>query len=285
LIEQFGGELGRTQLQKLLFLYGQQNDDQVYEFIPYKYGCYSFQAYADKQKLTKQGLLTDSERWQLATCSETTYRSQLKHPECRGLWQLHKQFGNHSRDDLIRYVYATHPYYATRSVVAETLLSPEQLACVRAAEPRVQGTCICSIGYEGLSLENYLNRLIRHGVRMVCDVRKNPLSRKFGFSKATLTHALENLNIEYRHFSQLGIVSDKRCQLKTQADYDALFDDYEKTTLPAEQAAIKTIAKLLEEQERIALICFEKFPQQCHRTRVLNAVLAESTKRIPVYGE
>ena len=178
-----------------------------------------------------------------------------------------------------------YPYYATRSVIAEGLLSPEELARVRAAEPCVQGSCICSIGYEGLSLENYLNRLLRHGVRVVCDVRKNPLSRKFGFSKTTLKYALENLGIEYRHFPQLGIVSDKRRKLTCQADYDALFADYERTTLPPEQTTIKTLAKLLEEKERIALLCFEKLPQQCHRTRVLNAVLAYSTEGVPVYGE
>ena len=107
LLEQFDGELGRTQLQKLLFLYGQQAEDPVYEFVPYKYGCYSFQTHADKQKLTEQGLLSDSERWQLTTCSGTTYRGLLGYKERKALWLLQKQFGKYSRDDLTRHVYAT----------------------------------------------------------------------------------------------------------------------------------------------------------------------------------
>ena len=32
---------------------------------------------------------------------------------------------------------------------------------------------LCTIGYEGRTLENYLNRLIRDGVTQLCDVRRN----------------------------------------------------------------------------------------------------------------
>ena len=40
-----------------------------------------------------------------------------------------------------------------------------------------------TLGYEGLRLEDWLARLRAHAVAAVCDVRRNPVSRKPGFSR------------------------------------------------------------------------------------------------------
>ena len=47
-------------------------------------------------------------------------------------------------------------------------------------------------------------------IGLLCDVRKNPLSRKFGFSKKKLKHITETVGIKYVHIPELGIESDKR---------------------------------------------------------------------------
>ena len=39
-----------------------------------------------------------------------------------------------------------------------------------------------TLGHEGHSLESYLNRLLKPGTSVLCDVRLNPLSRKFGLT-------------------------------------------------------------------------------------------------------
>ena len=46
-----------------------------------------------------------------------------------------------------------------------------------------------TIGYEGLSLEQYIVTLLINDVRVLCDVRKNAYSQKFGFSKNQLAKA------------------------------------------------------------------------------------------------
>ena len=102
---------------------------------------------------------------------------------------------------------------------------------------------------------------------------KNPLSRKYGFSKRTLQNACESLNIKYIHFPELGIVSEKRQNLKTQKDYNILFDEYDKTVLEEQSNALKLLSDLLNNYKRIALTCFEAAPQKCHRSRVANAVI------------
>lgn len=285
LLETFDGELTRTSLQKLLFLYCEQNADPVYEFVPYKFGCFSFQAAADQRKLVANGVLSDDDRWCLT--SKTGVLDALPYAERDAFWRLKKRFGQMPQRDLVRHVYNAYPYFATRSEIAHDYLSDEEMKAVRRAAPKADTVTasVCSIGYEGLTLEGYLNRLVRHGVRLVCDVRKNPLSRKFGFSKTALNGALEHMGIEYRHFPELGIVSDKRQALDSQADYDRLFEEYEQTTLNDGDSAVTKIADLLHEKKHVALLCYEKLAVQCHRTRVANAVLARYDDACQVYTE
>lgn len=55
LVQCFGGSLGKTQLEKMLKLYTQKQEKPDFHFVPYKYGCYSFQAAADISTMQKYG--------------------------------------------------------------------------------------------------------------------------------------------------------------------------------------------------------------------------------------
>jgi len=79
-----------------------------------------------------------------------------------------------------------------------------------------------------------VNNLIKNDVRLLCDVRKNPLSRKFGFSKGNLSILLPKLGIKYMHIPELGIVSKNRKTLAITEDYKVLFRQYTKTLLEKE---------------------------------------------------
>ncbi|WP_022708770.1 hypothetical protein [Bartonella bovis] len=59
LLQEFGGCLSNIDFQKYLFLFTQWEEKQSYEFVPYKYGCFSFQSYADKRKLIALSMLSD----------------------------------------------------------------------------------------------------------------------------------------------------------------------------------------------------------------------------------
>ena len=132
---------------------------------------------------------------------------------------------------------------------------------------------LLSIGYEGITLETYINKLIINDVHVLCDVRKNAFSQKYGFSKSQLQKACEGVGIRYVHIPELGIESDKRLELHSQTDYDTLFQDYEKTTLKNNHIALLKVRDLIVKDKRVALTCFEKNPLQCHRTRVANALM------------
>lgn len=274
LLDALGGGVGGLDFQKLLFLYCQElQQTPSYEFIPYRYGGFSFTSYADKRRLIERGLLADDERaWKLTKAGFTaaTVEPLVK----QQMDKFARQNAGLRGDALVAEVYRRHPYYATRSEMAERLLGNDaaMLTAVKAARPAKGKPGVCTIGYEGRSLEGYLNHLIQNGATLLCDVRRNPLSRKYGFSKGTLAKGCEGVGIRYEHLPELGISSEDRRGLETQADYNALFAVYEREALPRQPEALERIRQWVKEDERVALTCFERLPQQCHRRCVAEAV-------------
>jgi hypothetical protein len=274
LLDVLGGNVGGLDFQKLLFLYCQeQRQSSVYEFVPYRFGGFSFTSYADKRRLMERGLLADDERaWNLTEPGRAVAQAATR---SRKDLEIFARRHKHLRGDLlVGEAYRRYPYHATRSEIAGRVLSkePEVLATIAAARPTPGKPGICTIGYEGRSLEGYLNLLIRAGVTVLCDVRRNPLSRKYGFSKKTLAKGCEGVGIRYEHLPELGIASAERRELKTQEDYERLFATYKREALPMLSGPLGQIGQWVDERERIALTCFEARPQQCHRHCVAEAL-------------
>jgi hypothetical protein len=279
-LDALGGRAGNLDFQKLLFLYCQEPDSAgPYEFVPYKFGAFSFSCYADRRKLVERGLLAEGDdSWQLTT--------QGKKVVGRTQDLLLSAFARRHRglrgDSLVAETYRRFPYYATRSEIAERVLRGDRAALgkIEAARPDAsKGVAVSTIGYEGRTLESYLNELLRAGVTLLCDVRRNPISRKYGFSKRTLATGCEGVGIGYEHLPELGIASEQRRDLDTQADYDALFAEYERDSLPQQADALSKIRAWVRSGARVALTCYERLPHQCHRHCVAEALERESGKK------
>lgn len=272
LLQSFGGELKNIDLQKYLFLFTQLcQQEKSYEFVPFKYGCFSFQSYADRKRMIELGAISaNSDYWQLEATSD--YLGLLQEGERKKLTEFSKRYSSLKGDALVREIYVKYPYYAINSEIAPRLLTQDELEKVAQARPAQTEHCFFTIGYEGKSFEHYLNQLIRNNVKVLCDVRKNPLSRKFGFSKKALSDALNRLGIGYVHIPALGIASEKRQELHTQTDYNLLFNEYEKTTLRSNRDAIDQLVQVVDDKKRVAITCFELDQCMCHRGRVALAL-------------
>jgi uncharacterized protein (DUF488 family) len=273
LLDALGGKHLATDFQKYLFLFTQLCEkDHSYDFVPYRFGCYSFQASADKQKLIEKGYLKDTTGWEIAK-SDLNYTKVLNKDFEKKLSLFIDRFGTMRGKKLIKYVYDNFPYYAINSEITKEHLDAEGLEKVIRARPTTRRKPIFStIGYEGNSVETYLNKLLENDIRMLVDVRKNPISRKYGFSKKTLSSLLGKMGIEYVHIPELGIQSSDRQELNTQTDYDKLFERYENTVLKDQQGSLQKLLDLFNDNKRIAITCYEENPQQCHRSRVALAI-------------
>lgn len=273
LVDALGGDIGGQDFQKLLLLYClEEAENPPYEFVPYKFGGFSFTSYADKRRLIEKGFLADESRaWRLTPAGKTVTVQESLHAMAR---RFSRRYEGLRGDALVAETYRRHPYYAIRSEIAERVLAgdAESLDAIEAARLQKRNPGLCTIGYEGRSLEGYLNLAIGDGVTVLCDVRRNPLSRKYGFSKSTLMNGAAGVGIRYEHMPELGIASEARRELKTQADYDALFDAYVRESLPRQLKSLTRIMGWIEKGDRVALTCYERLPEQCHRTSVGNAL-------------
>lgn len=273
LLELFGGKMSAIQMQKYLFLFTHEQINKAFSFIPYKYGCFSFQANQDMTTLGTYGYVVEAEKEYELTPKSSNYLAQLDLFDQQAMYSVYEQFGQMSQDELIRHIYVKYPFYAINSTIADQLLTPEQMEKVYAQRRHKDGKQLYTIGYEGVALEDYIKRLILEDVHVLCDVRKNAYSQKYGFNKSQLEKACEGVGIKYIHVPDLGIESNQRQDLRSQHDYDVLFAEYERTVLPHNQDALMYVRGLLDSDERIALTCFEKNPMQCHRSRVAKALM------------
>lgn len=271
LIQLLGGELEKLRIQKLLFLYSQKKKNPEYEFVPYKFGCYSFSAKADLNTMVKNGSLLENENFFIKNNQDDFVKS-LKVEDKKLITEVVQLYGNMNSNSLIKHTYINFPYYAINSTIADKVLDEKQLEKVINSRKEGNETILFTIGYEGVSLENYLNKLVTNDVKLLVDVRKNSLSMKFGFSKSLLKKYCESLGIEYIHIPEVGINSDQRKELNTQQDYDALFEVYKKTTLKETDSYQAGIVELLTKHKRIALTCFEADICQCHRKPLAEAI-------------
>jgi uncharacterized protein (DUF488 family) len=200
--------------------------------------------------------------------------NQVSREDQAHIKQLFRRYKSFSLNELIRETYIKYPYFAINSEILDKLLSSEEKSKVKSSIKTNNSTELFTIGYEGISIEKYLNKLIVNDVRLLCDVRKNPISRKIFFSKSRLKKYVEALGIKYLHIPELGINSSLRRDLKSQKDYNELFDRYEDETLKNEKESLSNIWQLLEKNKRIALTCFEDTHIRCHRGRIADSLIA-----------
>ena len=277
LMELLGNWMPSIQIQKLVFLLTDSQEERVYDFMPYRYGCYSMQLSQDLRNLTKDGYLICEEdgtthKYKIAR-NDLGLKNLVKDEDYKEIQRIIRRFGRLTQNDLIKYTYLNYPFFAINSVMTKTLLTDAECLEIEKRRPHKVDMSLLTIGYEGRSLEKYMVLLLQNDVRVLCDVRKNAYSQKFGFSKAQLAKACEGVGIHYEHIPNLGIVSEKRKELNTQLDYDLLFDEYEQTTLKSARNELNHLFKLLQCDKRIALTCFEHDPLKCHRSRIAKKLM------------
>lgn len=129
---------------------------------------------------------------------------------------------------------------------------------------------VLTIGHSNHPIERFIGLLKQDGVTAVADVRSAPFSRHNPqFNKDSLQQSLSEAGIAYIFLGkELGARSndrscyeDGRVQYERLARTDLFLDGIERVRKGAEQY-------------RIALMCAEKEPLECHRTLLVAALRA-----------
>lgn len=281
LIEVFGGNLTKTDLMKLLFLFCKDRGVDHYEFFPYQYGAFSFMSYYDKRKLIQRNLLVDTDRFIIS--SPKSFITSLRTDDQIALRKFVETVGDLRGRDLIHKTYLEYPKYATRSEIAVELLSTDELRRVQSERIKIQAEGLFTIGYEGITIDGYLDRLLKRDIQLVIDVRKNPISRKYGFSRRQLQEYLTKVEISYIHEPSLGVASHLRKSSQVPQDYSTLFEHYSQVILPDNKPVIDKIIEATKKHKRVALTCFEADPQMCHRHKITEEIEALPSNCIQIF--
>ncbi len=244
-------ECSRLKLAKIFFIIkeegGIEKGFKFYGFVPYRFGPYSFEMFHDMEILENEKMLKTDDN--IVSYLEGNVKL---HPNIlKSLNRIFNETRTMDEGELMSYVYNKYPDYTIFSEI------DKQQEYVK------DKTGIFTIGYEGLSIDEFLMKLIQEKVHILIDVRKNPWSMKFGYKKHEIQSLCEKLGIEYRGFTSLGIPGKFRKDLRSKKDYDLLFEKYKKV-LKGKQEELDIIYQMAE-NNRIALMCFEEDSNYCHR--------------------
>ena len=130
---------------------------------------------------------------------------------------------------------------------------------------------VLTVGHSNHTLEAFVALLLQHGVTALADVRSAPYSRfNPQFNRKALDASLEAVGIRYVFMGRAlgGRPDDPSCYEDGRVRYDRL------AKTPLFREGLERIVDGAERQ-RIALMCAEKEPLDCHRTILVGRSLAE----------
>jgi len=134
---------------------------------------------------------------------------------------------------------------------------------------------IYTVGYSTHELEFFIGLLKQHEITAVADVRSHPSSRWTHFCRAELQSHLKNVGIDYVYLgNELGARRDEReCYIDGAVVYDLV------AMLPKFREGLERLERGVAEH-RIALMCAEKEPLDCHRSILIARHLAAEGWRV-----
>ena len=278
LIDQMAGQIpdgtqekvSRLQLVKWAFLFREETKIKTfYQFIPYYYGPFSFTLYHELETLKRKGYI----RFSSSEDGIQRISDVATPPIASTLGNEIKDFSGKYRSlstkELIDHVYSHYPWFTIHA---------KQLEQQR--EKRPIGKCaVYTAGYEGLHIDGFLNILLKAGIQQVIDVRCNPVSRRYGFHKSTLSKLCKGLDIQYRHVPEVGIPSESRANLQQPSDYTRLFQNYKEKVLLNQQNTVTKISDWMTSRPSV-LVCMEANPCLCHRSHLADQIANQTKLRI-----
>ena len=137
-----------------------------------------------------------------------------------------------------------------------------------------ESVVVFTVGHSTRTIDEFVELLKVHSIKMVADVRTIPGSRHNPqFNIETLPTSLADAGIEYIHLAGLGgLRHARRDSINTgwrNASFRG-FADYMQT--PEFKAALNQLIDLAHHQT-IAIMCAEAVPWRCHRSLIADALL------------
>ena len=146
-------------------------------------------------------------------------------------------------------------------------------------------TRIFTIGHSDRTLDEFLALLEHSAIRLVADVRSNPVSVRFPwFERYTLSEALERNGFSYRWFRQLGARVKRQPGAAQQTGIDEDLRDY--AAYLSTPRATNACRELVEigSSCNMAILCAERDVARCHRRLIADVLCHQGARVVHIIG-
>lgn len=140
-----------------------------------------------------------------------------------------------------------------------------------------------TIGYEGVSVDDFVATLKQQNIQLVIDVRDYPGSRRKGFSKNILAAILDEANIEYVHLKNLGDPKEGRDAARA-GNFDRFIKIFSNHMKTPEALSALEFATQLSVEKKSCLMCYERSHLHCHRSIVAKMIVDETEQDLTHLG-
>jgi uncharacterized protein (DUF488 family) len=140
-----------------------------------------------------------------------------------------------------------------------------------------------TLGYETAAIEDFIATLQATGIERIIDVREYPLSRRKGFSKNILRELLQANDVDYVHLKGLGDPKEGR-EAARAGNHEKFLQIFTNHMETAPAVADLKVAIDLATSSVSCLLCYERNPDECHRTIVARAIAADTGQPVLPIG-
>ena len=164
-LEEADGRLSKTVFVKLMFLLRMETElkrhPSFYDFVPYKYGPYSFALYRDLYRLESHGYVTEGDDYfalneKLSIEAKHQTKKLARNFQC-AVVDIVERYGQMKLSLLIKDVYDRYRWYALNSE------RPERRSFSIPPRPKAS-PAVYTIGYEGKTVDAFFNYLLQKGI-------------------------------------------------------------------------------------------------------------------------
>lgn len=133
-----------------------------------------------------------------------------------------------------------------------------------------------TVGHSTHTSDDFLALLKAHGIQEVVDVRTIPKSRHNPqFGQESLTPALQEAGIAYRHLPKLGGLRHSTKESPNTGWRNLSFRGYaDYMATPSFHEGLSEL-ETLAQQKTVAIMCAEAVPWRCHRSLIADALTVQ----------
>ena len=132
---------------------------------------------------------------------------------------------------------------------------------------------VFTLGYQGLSLENYVETLLASNVGIVLDVREVAWSYNRRYIKPVLQKTLLEAGIKYTHLRICGNPSSNRKTAKSVEECLSRYQDYLRENSECLETLLGYVEYASKREQPACLTCYEHKPEECHRKILTDALI------------